>query len=82
MNCAVDAAAAQKRAIGGVDDRVHLQLGDVALPQCDAFGEMPLLEAVGRRGNSFDVRVCLPRGNLFERNGASWAAPIEALLFV
>src|SRR4029450_6703994 len=35
---AVDAAAAEQRRVGGVDDRVHTCRGDVALRELDALG--------------------------------------------
>jgi hypothetical protein len=44
---AVDAAAAQKGAVGGIDDRIDIERGDVGFENLDAVGHATLPVARG-----------------------------------
>ncbi|MCI0639826.1 MAG: hypothetical protein L0Y72_16330 [Gemmataceae bacterium] len=52
----VHAAAAQERSVGGVDDGVHSELGDVAFLKVEALGEV--------FGHGSSPRIVASRGRL------------------
>jgi hypothetical protein len=49
---AVDPAAAEQALIGGVDDGVDVELGNVALDDVDALGHGPLHARIGFQSRS------------------------------
>jgi len=67
MNRAVDPAAAQQRAVGGVDDRVGGESGDVALLEPDAIARGQIVSLVEpnsahySRGRRFDTAQPIKR---------------------